>query len=186
MLTFSEFLSYNRREDSQKVRGFSFSRGRIVPYSKGSSGNVCKTVLSMKYALLELVSLLPHGFHFCHLYDVLLKKTHAYLGVSFIVRVKKWVKWSNCLMCLQSVFVKEAGQLLFTEHWQHVRNWQSLRPRWEVIPYTESWVYIIPQRTWPDLFPVSLVLLLWAIDIKIICTINRLPCYTFYFNLLNL
>lgn len=54
MTDLSEFLFHNRREDSQKVRGVSLSRGRIIPYSKGSSGNVCKIVFSHKNVFVKI------------------------------------------------------------------------------------------------------------------------------------
>lgn len=54
MTNLSKFLFHNRREDSQKVRRVSLSRGRIIPDGKGSSGNVCKTHVAIECAFVKI------------------------------------------------------------------------------------------------------------------------------------
>lgn len=53
MTHLSQFLFLNRREDSQEGRRVSLPRGRTVPNSKGSSGNVRKTRLAPERTLVN-------------------------------------------------------------------------------------------------------------------------------------
>lgn len=181
MLTFSEFLSYNRREDSQKVRRFSFSRGRIVPYSKRSSGNVCKTPQS---EVCIVKTSLATATWFPFLSSLwFLNLGNAWMLRCFIhsesAKVSKTVWLPNVSAVSVCEWRKQDG-CCFLKHLPRIQtDTESLRQLRELMTFPlhrRELVYLIPQRTWPDLVPVSLVPPLWVINSTVISTINRLPC----------